>query len=173
MKTLAEMGSSGAPAGHLMTASGNARGSFADYTANLIPVFRVTRWGRKHANKVLFCKRRSKDWRGREEPHAGMGALKACWLAMEQPCGKRMKDMLPLWVRHLDCLEAVKVQLKEISAASIDRLLRGLKIACSLTYPCEGLNISFIGLEALLRNKVASGRPKDLIDVEALTKQKT
>ena len=45
--------------------------------------------------------------------------------------------------------------------------------ASSLTYPCEGLNISFIGLEALLRNKVASGRPKDLIDVEALTKQKT
>jgi hypothetical protein len=44
--------------------------------------------------------------------------------------------------------------------------------ASSLTYPCEGLNISFIGLEALLRNKVASGRPKDLIDVEALTKQK-
>ena len=57
-----------------------------------------------------------------------MGALKTCWLAMEQPCGKRMKDMLPLWVRHLDCPEAVKVQLREISAASIDRLLRGLKV---------------------------------------------
>lgn len=29
---------------------------------------------------------------------------------------------------HLDCPEAVKVQLKEISAASIDRLLRELKV---------------------------------------------
>ena len=39
-----------------------------------------------------------------------------------------MKDMLPLWVTHLECPEAVKVQPEEISAASTDRLLRCLKV---------------------------------------------
>ena len=47
---------------------------------------------------------------------------------MEQPCGKRMKDMLPLWARHLDCREETRVELCRISAASIDRLLRGFKV---------------------------------------------
>ena len=26
-------------------------------------------------------------------------ALKTCWLSMNQPCGKRITDMLPLWSR--------------------------------------------------------------------------
>jgi hypothetical protein len=59
-------------------------------------------------------------------------ALKTCWLAMEQPCGKRMKEMLPLWARPLDCLEEIRAQLAEISAASIDRLLRGFKVIAGI-----------------------------------------
>jgi hypothetical protein len=39
-----------------------------------------------------------------------------------------MKDMLPLRVTHVDCSEAVRGQLKEISAASINRLPRDLKV---------------------------------------------
>ena len=35
----------------------------------------------------------------------------------------------------------------------------------------DGVRISFIDLESLLRNKTASGRLKDLADVEALTKK--
>jgi hypothetical protein len=34
----------------------------------------------------------------------------------------------------------------------------------------EGIEVNFIGREALIRNKRASGRSKDLIDVDALTK---
>ena len=34
----------------------------------------------------------------------------------------------------------------------------------------DGLPVLFIGREALLRNKAASGRPKDHIDIEALRK---
>jgi hypothetical protein len=34
----------------------------------------------------------------------------------------------------------------------------------------DGLPLQFIGHEALLRNKAASGRPKDLFDIEALRK---
>ena len=33
----------------------------------------------------------------------------------------------------------------------------------------DGIEVNFIGREALIRNKRATGRPKDLIDVEALT----
>jgi hypothetical protein len=34
----------------------------------------------------------------------------------------------------------------------------------------DGLPVNFIGREALLRNKAATGRPKDRIDIEALGK---
>jgi hypothetical protein len=93
----------------------------------------ITGWDRKHANKVLLGTRRRKGRRGKRGSPRRYGgevvaALKSCWLAMEQPCGKRMKDMLPLWVEHLDCPEEIRVQLGAISAASIDRLLRGFKV---------------------------------------------
>ena len=62
----------------------------------------VTGWEGKHANKVLLgIKRRSQGRRGTRGSPTSYGAelleaLKTCWLAMEQPCGKRMTDMLPL-----------------------------------------------------------------------------
>lgn len=94
----------------------------------------ITGWDRKHANKVLLGTRRRKGRRGKRGAPRRYGselgkALKTCWLAMEQPCGKRMKDMLPLWARHLDCSEEIRVQLARVSAASIDRLLGGFKVA--------------------------------------------
>lgn len=93
----------------------------------------ITGCDRKYANKVLLGKRRHKGRRGKQGAPARYGnhlteALKACWLAMEQPCGKRMKDMLPLWAGHLECPEEIRIQLSRISAASIDRLLRGFKV---------------------------------------------
>jgi hypothetical protein len=93
----------------------------------------ITGWERKHANKVLLGTRRSQGRRGKRGARRKYGtelseALKTCWLAMEQPCGKRMKDMLPLWTNHLDCPQEIRVQLAGISAASIDRLLRGFKV---------------------------------------------
>jgi len=36
----------------------------------------------------------------------------------------------------------------------------------------DGIDLNFIGREALIRNKRATGRPKDLIDVEALSSAK-
>ena len=93
----------------------------------------ITGWDRKHANKVLLGTRRRQGLRSKRGSPRIYGsalteALKTCWLAMEQPCGKRMKDMLPLWTRHLDTAEQIRHQLLEISAASIDRLLRGFKV---------------------------------------------
>jgi hypothetical protein len=94
----------------------------------------VTGWERKHANKVLLgSRRKNKGRRGkrgapRKYGADVLGALKACWLAMEQPCGKRMKDMLPLWSCHLGCTGETRRQLDTISAASIDRLLAKFKV---------------------------------------------
>jgi hypothetical protein len=53
----------------------------------------ITGWERKHANKVLLGKRRSKGRRGKRGAPRQCGValtqvLKSCWLAMEQPCGK-------------------------------------------------------------------------------------
>lgn len=39
----------------------------------------------------------------------------------------------------------------------------------AVEYVYSGRNLRFIGLDALLRNKIASGRPKDLIDVQQLS----
>jgi hypothetical protein len=96
----------------------------------------VTGWSRKHANKVLLGHKRKRGRRGKrgapERYDAGVvQALKICWLAMDQPCGKRMKDMLPVWIRHLNCLEEVSTKLESISAASIDRLLSKFKVSAA------------------------------------------
>lgn len=93
----------------------------------------ITGWDRKHANKVLLGTRRHQGRRGKRGAPMRYGSdltevLKICWLAMEQPCGKRMKDMLPLWAKHLECAEEIRIQLIRISAASIDRLLSGFKV---------------------------------------------
>jgi hypothetical protein len=96
----------------------------------------VTGWGRKHANKVLLGINRKQGSRGKRGAPQRYGqdvceAAKTCWLAMDQPCGKRMKDMLPVWSAYLDCPTATRHQLARISAASIDRLLKEFKVTAS------------------------------------------
>ena len=98
----------------------------------------VTGWDRKHANKVLLGKRRRKGRRGKRGAPIRYGAeivkaLKTCWQAMEQPCGKRMKDMLAVWVKYLEVNESTKETLYKVSAASIDRLLSRYKIQVGKT----------------------------------------
>ena len=63
----------------------------------------VTGYGRKHAIKVLRGQKRSGKGPGRGGAPRRYGeeevaVLKHCWLRMEQPCGKRMVGMLPLWM---------------------------------------------------------------------------
>jgi hypothetical protein len=55
--------------------------------------------------------------------------LKVIWLAAEQMCSKRLKAALPLWLpfyeqEHGPLVEPVRKKLLQISAASIDRLLK-------------------------------------------------
>lgn len=57
-----------------------------------------------------------------------VAVIKPIWLSSEQPCGKRLKEFLPLWLPHYERRE--KVLSKELrrsvlaaSAATLDRLL--------------------------------------------------
>ena len=59
----------------------------------------VTGFERKHANRVLLGIKRKNGRVGKRGAPKRYGqevlqALKVCWFAMEQPCGKRMRDML-------------------------------------------------------------------------------
>ena len=62
----------------------------------------VSGWERKYALKVLRGQRRDGRAPGRggaprRYEEAVVEVLTYCWRQMEQPCGKRMLGMLPLW----------------------------------------------------------------------------
>lgn len=94
----------------------------------------VTNFERKYAIKVLGKKRRkgsaaSPSGRKPSYSSAARRALKTLWLAMDQPCGKRMKDMLPIWIVHRKKLkETTRTELLSMSASTIDRILKSHKI---------------------------------------------
>jgi hypothetical protein len=89
---------------------------------------------RKYAIKLLGGKRRVGPGAGQKGgAHPKYGAaertvLKEIWLAAEQPCGKRLKAALGLWLPSFEAergrLDAeLRQRLGEVSAATIDRLL--------------------------------------------------
>ncbi len=95
---------------------------------------------RKHAIKVLNGrlaiaggKRRRGGPRqkyGEEEKEV----LKTIWLAGEQPCGKRLKAAVGVWLpyyekEHGELEEGLQKRVMGISAASMDRLLRPVRIS--------------------------------------------
>mgnify|MGYP001412636644 CR=1 FL=1 len=96
---------------------------------------------RKYAIKVLGGKRRrllgrsgkkagSKPKYGEEE----RAVLKEIWLAAEQPCGKRLKPALALWLPYYEAErgrleETVREKVLSVSPAAIDRLLEPCRVA--------------------------------------------
>ncbi len=61
--------------------------------------------------------------------------LKRIWLASDQPCGKRLKMALPLWLPHYggvyDELDpTIYKGLLSMSAATMDRLLTPSRVKC-------------------------------------------
>ena len=90
-----------------------------------------------------------------------LGPLKTIWLASEQPCGKRLKEIIPLWLPHLKkgMAPTVRQQLLELSAATIDRLL----VSVRARHLRRGLSTTKPG--SLLRHQVAlRGRPAHTIE---------
>jgi hypothetical protein len=110
-----------------------ARGRLVDEVCELCG------YERKHALKVLSgrrpiggsSKRRGGPRRkyGEEEKQI----LKAIWEASEQPCGKRLKALIELWlpyyeVEHGRIEEALRGRLLKVSAATMDRMLKKVKV---------------------------------------------
>ena len=94
---------------------------------------------RKHALKVLGGRvpiAGGKSRRGGPRRRYGeeeKAVLKAIWLAAEQPCGKRLKAAVPLWLPHYEnrqckLVAAVRERLLKMSAATMDRMLKAVKI---------------------------------------------
>jgi transposase InsO family protein len=80
-----------------------------------------------------------------------LGPLKTIWLASEQPCGKRLKEIIPLWLPHLKkgLAPALRQQVLDLSAATIDRLLAPVR----MRHPRRALSTTKPG--SLLRHQVA------------------
>jgi hypothetical protein len=95
---------------------------------------------RKHAIKLLNGKRPIiGEARRRGGPRRRYGepektVLKGIWLAAEQPCGKRLKAAVPLWLPHYETEcgpidSGLRGRLLNLSAATIDRLLEPVRVA--------------------------------------------
>ena len=94
----------------------------------------VTGYERKYAIKLLGCHRRDPNAPpgsiGRKPAYGEDVALvlKEIWLLNEQPCGKRLAPVLPVWVRsyqkrHGRLAKELEEKLLRISPAQIDRVL--------------------------------------------------
>ena len=135
---------------------------------------RYQRAGREHKGRILdeFCAvcgyhRKSALRRLRQGPRPRpkrrpgpkpiydrarlLGPLKTLWLSAEQPCGKRLKEAIPLWLPHLKkgMSAEVRRQLLALSPATLDRLLAPLRTR----HPRRGLGTTKPG--SLLRHQVA------------------
>jgi hypothetical protein len=111
---------------------------------------RYQRAGREHKGKILdeFCavcgyhrkfalrllhrplhsRRRKSGPRRRYDPQKLLPVLQPIWLAAEQPCGKLLKVMLPVWTGFQPDLDAaLKKEMLAMSAATLDRLLRSAR----------------------------------------------
>jgi hypothetical protein len=94
-------------------------------------VCEVCGYERKHAIKVLggkFCAPVSRAGRKAVYAKDVVRVIKPIWLSSEQPCGKRLKEQLPLWLphyerRHGELGAELKRKVLTASAATLDRLL--------------------------------------------------
>lgn len=112
--------------------------SRAGRSALLDEVCALCRCHRKHAIRLMRVPAPSAAPR-RPGParHYGpdvLDPLKAIWLAAEQPCSKRLAAALPLWLpaweaRHGRLAPRLRRRLLAISPATIDRLLRPVRVA--------------------------------------------
>lgn len=99
----------------------------------------VCGYARKYAIRILNASGRSKPSRKKKsgpKPRysdpALMVALKKIWFTSDQPCGKRLKMAIPIWLPHYEetfgALEqSIREQLLTISAATLDRLLKPVR----------------------------------------------
>lgn len=97
----------------------------------------LTGMNRKYLiRKLNKKKKQTKSHRGAKPTYAPtvyLPILKPIWLAADQICGKRMKsvieDWLPFYEAEFGALEeAVRLKVLQISSATLDRLLKPIKV---------------------------------------------
>ena len=95
----------------------------------------ATRFSRKHLIRILSSPARKRGpGRGRQPVYGPeiIPALKAIWFLMEQPCAKKMKvllpKILPSFMKRHALSEEIQKSLLAMSAASIDRRLKQIRI---------------------------------------------
>ena len=81
-----------------------------------------------------------------------IAALKNIWIATDFICSKRLKEAIPIWLPHYESTyglipDDIKKRFKTISAATIDRLLRPVRL-----YSKKGLSGTKPG--TLLKNQI-------------------
>jgi hypothetical protein len=102
---------------------------------------------RKYAIKLLRGQRRkfgAKANKAGSKPKYGedeRAVLKPIWLAAEQPCGKRLKAALPLWLPYYEAghegiEDGLRGRLLTLSAATIDRLLGPVRVSMGKRNRC-------------------------------------
>lgn len=107
----------------------------------------VTGHERKYAIKLLGKKRGPGSTKGAKLRGASrtygtqvIDVLFVIWKHSEQPCGKRLKPMLGLWLRHYErhhgkLSKKVREKVLSISPAQIDRVLASRKVGVSKRKP--------------------------------------
>ena len=55
--------------------------------------------------------------------------LRKLWLKTDQMCAKKLVVALPVWLQHYtECSEAVKQEIQQMSASTIDRYLKSYRV---------------------------------------------
>ncbi len=110
---------------------------------------------RKHAIRLLNALSRPKQSPPGPEPKYEplLEIVEQIWTAGEQPCGKRLVEMLPLWLPHYQrrfgrLLPSQQRLAQEVSAATLDRLLASRRSQ----WPVRGLSGTKPG--SLLRQQI-------------------
>lgn len=107
-------------------------------TAILDEFCAVCQYNRKYAIRLLNRSGRSRNSRraGRKARYDSaefLTALKRLWFASDQMCSKKLKEAIPVWLpfyetRYKALSKETQQQLLTVSAATIDRLLRPVRV---------------------------------------------
>ena len=118
------------------------------YIRSLI-LFEITRnlgVHRKHAIRLMNCAVGPRKAPGRKPIYTAevKEVLKKFWLASRQMCSKKLKEAMEDWLPMFDCAEEIKIELRKMSPATMDRALASARASDRRkkntgTVPCRKL----------------------------------